>query len=292
MTIRNALDARTHAYRPDLADTRLKGFVEADRFVDGVYRRVQTPTAALRRIPRHDAPIDSEALQGELVRVFEETAEGWSWGQLETDAYVGFFPSETLGPVGPEPTHRVTALRTFVYPGADLKLPPVAALSLQAQLVLTGGKETRGTLYRFLANGAGAVVACHVEPIAAPRETDFVAVAERFLNIPYLWGGRSSLGIDCSGLVQISLAATGRAAPRDTDQQQAALGFPLEGGLDADLRRGDLVFWRGHVGILSDPNTLLHASGFHMAVVREPFAAALQRIEAAGSLPTAVRRLN
>lgn len=284
------LDARLHAYRQDLADIRLRGRVEAERFVEGEWRRIVAPSTPIRSAPRSDAPINSEALRGERVRVFEATVEGWAWIQLETDSYVGFVSSDALGPADPAPTHRVTALRTFVYPIADLKFPPVAALSIGSLLALGGEAETRGTRYRWLADGSGAVIARHV---AAPNEAvapDFVAVAERFLETPYLWGGRSSLGLDCSGLVQLALAEAGVRVPRDTDQQLRAIGSPVENGLDGVLRRGDLVFWKGHVGILRDAGTLLHASGLQMAVVSEPLAEVLARYDRIGLAVTAVRR--
>ncbi|WP_018184793.1 NlpC/P60 family protein [Kaistia granuli] len=284
------LDPRLNAFRTDLADARLKGQVEAARFVAGERRRVTAPLAVIRRAPQPDAPIDSEALRGETVRVFETTTEGWCWVQLETDGYVGFVAADTVGPLDPEPTHRVTALRTFVYPAADMKLPPVATLSIGSRLALGKAAETRGTPYFWLADGCGAVVARHVEALDTPPQADFVTVAERFVETPYLWGGRSAFGIDCSGLVQLSLAMTGVSVPRDTYQQQGAIGEPVAGGLDGGLRRGDLIYWQGHVGIVSDPATLLHASGYQMCVVSEPLEDVLARYGRSGKVVAAVRR--
>ncbi len=280
------LDPRLHAFRPDLADIRLKGAVEAARFVEGVPRRVVAAAAPIKRQPRPDASLESEALHGETFIVFEDLDEGWSWGQLETDSYVGYVPTDALSASAPAPTHRVTALRTFLYPGPDLKLPASTSLSLGARLALAGEAETRGTHYRLLTGGEGAVVAAHVVPVDAPPEGDFVAVAERFLATPYLWGGRTSIGLDCSGLVQLSLMAAGHGAPRDTDLQAATIGHAVADAAAA-LRRGDLVFWPGHVGIMIDGEYMLHASGHQMAVVIEALADAIARIGAV----TGVRRL-
>jgi cell wall-associated NlpC family hydrolase len=278
------LDPRTSAFRPDLADARLQGRVEAARFVEGTPRRVVAAAAPIKRKPRADAPLDSEVLRGELFTVFEDMAEGWSWGQLATDDYVGYVPTDALGPMSPEPTHRISALRTFLYPGPDLKLPARMALSLGASIALAGAAETRGTEYRLLTGGEGAIVAVHAVPVDAPPERDFVAVAERFLNCAYLWGGRTSLGLDCSGLVQLSLMAAGHSVPRDTDLQESLLGSRLS---DAErLHRGDLVFWPGHVGIMIDAENLLHASGRYMAVVIEPLSEAIERM----GRPRTVRR--
>ena len=280
------LDPRLHAFRPDLADIRLKGTVESARFVEGSPRRIVAAAAPIKRVPRSDAGLESEALRGESFMVFEDGAEGWSWGQLETDSYVGYVPTDALSTSAPEPTHRVAALRTFLYPGPDLKLPASACLSLGSRLALSGTVETRGTAYRLLTGGEGAVAEAHVVPLDAPPEGDFVAVAERFLGAPYLWGGRTSIGLDCSGLVQLSLMAAGHNAPRDTDLQETMLGHPVDGGAPA-LHRGDLVFWRGHVGVMIDGEYMIHASGRQMAVVIEPLADAVARI---GAVRT-VRRL-
>jgi cell wall-associated NlpC family hydrolase len=285
------LDPRLNAYRADLADARLKGKIEAARFVEGERRRVVVDHAPMRPRAAHEEPIASEVIRGEAFVVFDETAEGWAWGQLETDAYVGYVPSDALGPIGERPTHRVSALRTFLYPAPDLRLPHRGLLSLGARLNLGGSAETRGTGYLLLAGGAGAVIADHVEPENAPRASDFVAVAERFVGTSYLWGGRTSLGLDCSALVQLSMMAAGKGAPRDADLQEAMLGTPVEGGAAAPLKRGDLVFWRGHVGIMIDGEYMVHASGHQMAVVIEPFRVAAERMAGTAGPPTSVRRL-
>jgi cell wall-associated NlpC family hydrolase len=276
--------------RPDLAAAHLAGSVAAERYVEGEHRRVALPSAPLRRAPRPDAGIDTEALRGDAVVVYEETDEGWAWVQLGRDSYVGYVPREALGPPDPVPTHRVARLRTFLYPGAELKLPPLAALSIGAELAVAETIERRDLVYAVLPDGT-AVVARHLVPVATV-EQDWVAVAERFVGVPYLWGGATSLGVDCSGLVQLACRMAGIAAPRDTDMQEAGLGEPVP--LDrarADRVRGDLLFWPGHVGIMLDGARLLHASGFHMEVVIEPAEDAVARIAAKGTALRTVRRL-
>lgn len=280
------LDKRLTPARPDLADERLRGVVEAARFIAGVARVVVAPSAPLRRGPAADAPLDTEALMGEPVTVYDER-DGHAWVQLERDGYVGYLPSEALGPATPAPTHRVTALRTFVYPGPDLKLPRLGHLSLGAGVTPVEVHQD----YVLVSTG-GWTFGGHVRQ-AEEHERDFVTVAERLVGIPYLWGGKTSLGLDCSGLVQLSLLMAGIAAPRDADMQERAVGadLPWMGG-EVALRRGDLVFWRGHVGIMLDEARLLHANGHHMAVAIEPFAEAEARIRAGSyGAVTAVKRL-
>lgn len=278
-------DPRLTPARPDLAASHLAGQVEAERFVDGVPRVVITSQAPLRRRREPDAPLDTEALFGEAVTVYEADDEGWSWAQLE-DGYVGYLPSEALAPPGPAPTHRVAALRTFAFPAASIKTPPVMTLSLGARAAVV---RIEG-LFAVLATG-GFVYSAHLAAIDSVA-ADFVAVAEKFVGTPYLWGGKTSLGLDCSGLVQVALAACGIAAPRDSDMQEGALGTALPDPSDLSTwRRGDLVFWKGHVAIVRDAATILHANAHHMMVAVEPTAAAVARIAAAGSAITSVRRL-
>jgi cell wall-associated NlpC family hydrolase len=267
-------DRRITPFRPDLAARRLIGQIEARAFVDPRAMQVVAPSAPLRREPRPDAPLDTEALMGERVDVYERH-EGWAWVQLSGDGYVGYLPDDALRQDAAQPTHRVCALRSFVYPGPSMKLPPLESLSLGAQVSVAG--ETGDFL--VLADG-GHVFAGHLSP-QDRFEPDFVAVAERFLHVPYLWGGKTSLGLDCSGLTQLALAAAGIASPRDSDMLEAAVGenVPIDESLDG-LKRGDLVFWKGHVGILTDPGTLLHATAYTMRVMSEPLREARDRISA------------
>ena len=276
-------DQRLTPARPDLADERLRGLVEAARFVEGRACRVVVPSCPVRRAARADAALDTEALLGEPVTVYDEE-EGWAWAQLGRDGYVGYLPADALGPDGPEPTHRVATLRTFVFPGPDLKLPPLGHMPLGAGV---SPVDVRGGWVRLAASGW--VWGAHLAPEAVV-EADWVSVAERLLGVPYLWGGKTPIGLDCSGLVQLALARGGVSAPRDTDMQEGSLGRPVS--IDGDLARGDLVFWRGHVGIMRDGERLLHANGHHMAVASEKLVEAVRRIENAGSgSPTTVRRL-
>jgi cell wall-associated NlpC family hydrolase len=279
-------DPRLTPARPDLADERLRGRVPAERYSAGTTMRVATSSAPLRREPRPDAPLDTEALMGEAVTVYDED-EGWAWVQLQSDGYVGYLPSEALRADTPEPTHRVAALRTFIYPGPNLKLPPLGFAGLGASVAV---RDQDGGYARL--ESGGFIFAAHLAPLDA-HEADFAAVAERLVGTPYLWGGKTSLGLDCSGLVQLSLAASGILAPRDTDMQQATLGEALEPRPDlAGLRRGDLIFWKGHVGVMLDGERLIHANGHHMAVAVEPLRQAVDRIQAKefGAI-TAIKRL-
>ncbi|MDB5546483.1 MAG: peptidase [Hyphomicrobiales bacterium] len=262
-------DRRRTPAREDLAAAHLEGAVAAPRYVEGRRMRVIDEVIPLRAQPTPDCSLDTQLLFGEEVVIYD-LEEGWAWGQAQTDSYVGYMPADSLvAPTG-APTHKVSAPRTFLYPAANMKMPNLGALLMGAQV------ETRTTRGDFvqLANGL-FVFAAHLSEMDV-RQPDFVAVAEMFAGAPYLWGGKTFLGLDCSGLVQISLQAAGVGAPRDTDMQQAELGEAL--ALDAPLQRGDLVFWKGHVAIMQDAQRMLHASGHHMQVVAEDFAQARQRI--------------
>jgi cell wall-associated NlpC family hydrolase len=275
-------DRRLTPARADLAAEHLRGLIDAPRYVTGRANRVVAASAPLRRSPDASAPLETEALYGEVVTIFDES-EGWAWAQLDRDSYVGYLPLAAVG-ASSEPTHRVVTLRTHAYPGPSIKLPPRMALSLGARVKIVGREGdfavAEDGLHFWLRHLAET----------GSHEPDYVAVAERFLETPYLWGGRTSEGIDCSGLVQTALVAAGLASPRDSDMQEAALGEPI--AIGEPLARGDLVFWKGHVGTMRDSVTLLHANGWHMRVVSEPLADARDRIAASGGgNATSVRRL-
>ncbi|MGY5804320.1 C40 family peptidase [Rhizobium sp. LEGMi12c] len=279
------LDRRLNAFRPDLAEASLKGKVEAERFVEGSSARVTVPVIALRPKPGLASGIDTELLMGEEVTVFERR-DGWCWVKALSDGYVGYLPEPAIKEGTAAPTHVVIPQRTFLYPEPELRKPHAAVLSMGSLVHVTGTAEARGNHYVVLEDGT-AIFAKHVQPIGDNPGGDFVDVALRFLETPYLWGGRSGLGIDCSGLVQLALSMTGRAAPRDTDMQAAGLGRPID---REELKRGDFVFWKGHVAIMEDPETIVHANGHTMTVARENFAAAIERIGWLYERPTGYRR--
>ncbi len=280
------LDRRLNAFRPDLADAALKGRVEAERFVEGEKARIGIPVVGLRPRAETDCGIDTELLFGEAVTVFER-ASGWAWVRADFDGYVGYLPETALRPQAAKPTHKVVVPRTFRYPGPELRAPHVEVLSMGSRVEVVGEAETRGTRYFLLGDG-GAVIANHCIPVGELAAEDPLDIATRFIETPYLWGGRSGFGIDCSGLVQIAMMMTGRTVLRDTDMQQATLGEDIGRG---DLSRGDLVFWKGHVGLMEDEKTLLHANGHTMSVARENLDAAVERIGWLYEQPTAYRRL-
>lgn len=279
-------DPRLHAYRDDLAADYMKGQVDVPRLAEGKKRQVVAGAAAVRKEPRHDAPLETELLFGEMVTVYDEQ-EGWAWAQSRIDSYVGYVSEDALSSRVAEPTHRVSALRTHLYPVPDIKTPPLDLLSMNAWVTVDSieGRFARLRDGRF-------AIAAHLSA-ADEHEDDFVAVAERFLGAPYLWGGRTSIGLDCSALTQLSLQATGMACLRDSDMQEKSLGEALPDPQDqGSYRRGDLLFWKGHMGVMLDGERLLHSNAHHMAVAIEPVAEAVARIAAAEGPVTSVRRIS
>lgn len=277
------LDPRLNAYRPDLADLRLQGQVEAERFVAGSPARVVRGCVDLRREPAATAALDTELIFGEQLLVFE-TRDGWAWVQNLSDGYVGYLEAAALVPGEVQPTHQVSALRTFRFSAADIKSPPLDQLTLGAPLLVTGERDR----FLELADG-GYVYAPHAEPFGAAHR-DWVSTAERFLQVPYLWGGRSALGLDCSALVQRCLTLAGHFCLRDTYQQR---GSDTSGALlpaETPLHRGDLVFSPGHVAIATGPETLVHANAYHLAVAHETLAGFRHRLHSRNEAILLVRR--
>ena len=265
-------DPRLTPARPEVAARYLEGKVKAARFVDGEVLEVTEAVAPMRRAPTAEAEQLTQALMGERVTIYDRNGEGFAWGQLDGDGYVGWLPDAALARPGASPTHKVTALSTFAFPGPSIKLPPAMQLPMGATLAIVREDGP------FAVTSRGHYVPRqHLGPRDA-RAPDFVAVAERFVGTPYLWGGKSAFGIDCSGLVQVALTAAGTGCPRDSDMQCDGLGRELSTAEKKHLKRGDLIFWKGHVGMMRDAETLLHANGFHMLVASDPLAVARDRI--------------
>lgn len=267
-------DPRINAYRSDLAYTGLQGIVDAPKYVAGEERVTITSVGPLRREPRADAALDTELLFGERVMLLDEQ-DGWAWVQSTRDNYVGYVASECLGHPAGAATHRVAMPSTFIFPEPDIKRPPAETIPLNAQFVASASSGSFVEL-----EGGGYVFAKHVVSLN-DHDVDFVETARLFTGTPYLWGGRSYGGIDCSGLVQMALMAAGQKCPRDSDMQEAMLGDAVNTDAEiSELKRGDLIFWQGHVGIMSDSQNLLHATAYYMQTVIEPFSEARARIAA------------
>jgi cell wall-associated NlpC family hydrolase len=275
-------DRRLTLARPDLASLALEGRLRAARYAPTAGMRLIIPAAPIRAAPALEAEQVDQLLFGEVFDVLD-LRDGFAWGQAARDGYVGWVEAAGLSARPVTPTHRVTALRTYAFETASIKAPARGPFCLNALAAVT---DIDGALARI--EGAGWAPLSHLAPIGEAFEADPATTAERFLGTPYLWGGRDSLGLDCSGLTQQALYAAGRACPRDTDLQ-ARLGVPAPPG---DLARGDLVFWRGHVGMMLDAERLIHANAHHMAVAVEPLAEAIDRIaHRGGGPPAAWRRL-
>lgn len=280
-----APDPRRNAFREDLAAEALRGRVRAQRYAAGEACQIAHSATPVRERPDARGSWATEALFGERVTLYEER-DGWAWVQLARDGYVGYVRALALSRQVKEPTHWVRALGTFLYPAPDIKAAPSMHISMNAALCVV---ET-GQAFAKLDDGSFVPVR-HIGENQR-HAPDFVAVAERFVGVPYLWGGKSRLGVDCSGLLQTALQAAGRECPRDSDMQLAELGNTVAVGDDLDgLARGDLVFWNRHAGIMVDSFLMLHANAHHMAVVVEPLRTAVDRIARAGTPLAAVKRL-
>ncbi|MEM7268997.1 MAG: C40 family peptidase [Pseudomonadota bacterium] len=258
------MDSRTTPARSDIAAARLKGVVKADAYVDSKPMQVSVPLAPMTRDRDAEGEMVHQLIFGERFDAYEVDG-GWAWGQAALDGYVGYIPEACLIPAMAEPTHRIDALQALVYPEPNFRARPIGALPFGARVTPGEASDQFASL-----DVGGWVGEQTLKPLDATA--DWTQTAERFLGAPYLWGGRSAAGFDCSGLVQVALQAAGRECPRDSDQQMA-LGEDVK-----SPERGDLIFWKGHVGILVSAKTLLHANLHHMAVAKEPLAAAIKRI--------------
>ncbi|MEQ8652993.1 MAG: NlpC/P60 family protein [Kiloniellales bacterium] len=279
-----SLDKRLNAYRPDLADSRLKGEVKAEAYRDGEPRIVVAGLADLRQKPEDQAPLDAQLWYGEEVLVFDE-AKDWAWVQAKGDGYVGYTRSSNLGkPVETPVSHWVSVPLTFRFPAPDIKAPPLDRLSMGARLRSVGAKDS------FLELQDGGFVYekhCSEEGVL---EEDWAKTALAFLDVPYLWGGRSTLGLDCSGLVQTALLLAGRKPLRDSSmlRDQESLGPALPP--DSPRQRGDLLFSPDHLVIALGPNKIVHCNAFDLKTVREDFTAFQQRLAERGEEITSLRR--
>jgi cell wall-associated NlpC family hydrolase len=263
----SALDPRVNAYRRDLADATLSAVVKAERYVEPQLRQCVRGIVPLLEAPREDAKQISQIRYGEFVDVFEERDDGFRWVQNRSDRYVGYLPPlEELSEEIADLSTRVHALQTFIYPEPDVKAPPIDEVTLGSYV--RARKKVKDFIE--LADG-GYIFARHVMPAAEMKAPDYVFTAGRMLGVSYLWGGRTPKGIDCSGLVQLSLEMAGIDVPRDSDQQRVAVGHDLPcHWRDFAWKRGDIVFFPGHVGFMTGVDHLIHASGYDMKVVVEP----------------------
>jgi len=275
-------DPRVTAARPDLAAASLKGKVAAERFADGHPAQASHGIVDLRAAPSFDAGLHSQLLFGEYFTVYE-AKDGWLWGQAALDNYVGYARSEHLGSLS-SPTHRVVSLSTPLLNAPDVKKGTRDMLPMNAKLSVA----EIGERFARLSDGS-YVFGGHIAPLDK-RVSDWVGVAEQFVGVPYVWGGKTSAGIDCSGLVQTALEAGGIKSPRDTDMMEAQLGTSIP--LDAELRRGDLIFWKGHIGLMLDGARFIHANGYFMQVSIEPLALVRERTLAREGIPVrTIKRL-
>lgn len=284
----SSLDPRLHPFRDDLAAVYLKDRVQAARYVAGERRQVARGILDLRRAPRDDAPLDSQLLHGEAVNVYDQ-AEGWAWVQSTGDGYVGYVASTALSAEVAAPTHSLAALRSYLFSEPDFKSPTLDLLSMASPVAVV---EERGDFTRLA--GGGWLFGRHLVPLGE-TVADYVETARAFLGTPYLWGGRSSIGLDCSTLVQLSLACAGIPVQRDSYMQATSAGEALNGlPHEVDLQRGDLVFSPGHVAIMLDANRVVHANAFSMSVAVEPLKdlEARVRAETGGTGFTGVRRIS
>lgn len=282
------LDHRLNAYRPDLAEVSLKGKVSADRFVKGVPARIAVAFTDMRNIPDPACGLDTQLLYGERVQILERQ-DKWLWVKKEVDGYVGWIDAHVVDDQTDDPTHMVCVPRTFFYPSPDLKLPHKGIRSIGSLLNVVDEVEVRGTPYSILATGE-VVVSRHIRLVGS-FDQDYVGVAESLLGTPYLWAGTTAFGLDCSGFVQLAMRMAGQNVLRDSDMQAATIGGEIDpGGDHENLQRGDLVFWRGHVGICQGEGMMIHANAHTMNVTSEPLEEAVSRIAYLYEKPIGFRR--
>lgn len=273
-----ALDRRIHAARGDLADLALAGVLFSAHYARAVPLTCVAPGTGIFSAAASTSEAISELLRGEIFHALDVMTD-WAWGFCGHDGYVGYIRRDALD-VLETPSHRIIVKSAPLFSAPDIKSP--IADHWPGGALFSG--EVQGG---FVACAEGFIHVRHAEPVEA-KPADWVAVAERYLGQPYIWGGRGHRGIDCSGLVQVALGQAGISVPRDTDLQCEGIGSPIDS--DAALKRGDLVFFPGHVGIMSDARTLLHANAHWMTVVKEPLADVVARLADAHPQPIIARR--
>lgn len=273
------LDPRIHPYRTDIAADSLRGLINVPTYVAGSKLWLYHGLASIHKEPDFKSEQVSQLRHGDVFTFFEQKDE-WLWGQCGRDGYVGYVMAQGFTEEPAAPTHRIKKQHSFLFPNPSIKDPPMDTLTFFSGVEVVGGDEKFCQI-----KSGGFIHTHHLTPITEWQERDIVFTAGRMLGIPYLWGGNTSLGLDCSGLVQIACEAAGIACPRDSDMQAASLGEAV--GDISKLHRGDFVFFPGHVGIMTDPAALLHANAYHGCVVVEPLADVVAR----GSKITGARRL-
>jgi cell wall-associated NlpC family hydrolase len=273
-------DPRLIAFNGRVAADELKGQVKAEQFVKGESARISSPIADLRVVPNGNR--ERQLLHGEQIKIYEELPDNF-FVQADKDQYVGYVSKSAISRSLKEPTHKVIAPVCHAYPDPDFKSEPILQLTMGASVVVLKEKN------RFCQIEQGWISNQTVSPMPSGF-SDPVTVAETLIHAPYLWGGNSALGIDCSGLVQLSCTMCQIDCPADSDLQAQSVGTVL--GLKDKLKRGDLIFWKGHVAWVAAPDMLFHANTFHMAAVWENLNSAIKRIDEKGDgMPTQCRRL-
>lgn len=271
------MDRRLTPVNSRVAAVYLRGQVTAPAFVQGTEKAIALPCVDLLSAPHGRR--ERQLLLGERVTMYEERA-GWAFVQSEKDGYVGYLPFDALEERRPA-THWVINRASHIYTEPDFKSHERNSLSMGTQFRVVAEEE------RFFETPLGYVPKAHIAPLDKLAR-DPVEVAERYLGVPYLWGGNSIWGIDCSGLVQAACLACGIPCPGDSDMQENAVGRVL--AEDKNVKRGDLLFWKGHVALVAGRGRLIHANVHHMAVALEPMDDAIARIEAQGDGPVTMRR--